>query len=161
MARTTPSHHNEPWTPEEVAELGRLAARPETTASEIGRLLGRTESAVKSKASKENISLNPRERTTSGRLSEVITASKDYLSEKVLASVRAYTRAHTGQAILIAAATGCALGILLGGRWPRKMSRGGEAALKTNSTEKAISNWEGEGGAILRFYPEQLGDRLS
>jgi ElaB/YqjD/DUF883 family membrane-anchored ribosome-binding protein len=148
--RTTPSHHNEPWTLEEVAELGRLAARPDTTAREIGRLLGRTERAVRSKASKENISLNPGEGLPSGRLSEMVTATKDYLTEKVLAGVSAYTRANTGQAVLIAAGVGCALGVLLGGGWARKMRRGSrKEALPTNSAEKAIGNWEDEGGAVL------------
>ena len=57
---TTKSTRNtgNPWTPDEVEELRRLA-EGNTPTRVIGLKLGRTETAVRSKASEEGISLKP------------------------------------------------------------------------------------------------------
>jgi hypothetical protein len=57
---TTKSTRNtgNPWTREEVSELRRLASE-NTPTRVIGLKLGRTEDAVRAKASEENISLKP------------------------------------------------------------------------------------------------------
>lgn len=47
-----------PWTPKEVKELKKLASQ-NTPTRVIGLELGRTEDAVRTKASKNNISLKP------------------------------------------------------------------------------------------------------
>lgn len=57
---TTKSTRNtgNPWTPDEVEELRRLA-EGNTPTRVIGLKLGRTKTAVRSKASAEGISLKP------------------------------------------------------------------------------------------------------
>lgn len=57
---TTKSTRNtgNPWSPDEVEELRQLA-RGSTPTRIIGLKLGRTETAVRSKASAEGISLKP------------------------------------------------------------------------------------------------------
>lgn len=95
MARI-PSRHNEAWTPEELAQLARLAGR-NTTAGEIGRLLGRTADAVRSKASKENISLRAASQITVRTISSMAAEARDYVYGKLLAGVADYTRRNTGQ----------------------------------------------------------------
>lgn len=114
-----PSRHNEVWTPEHVRHLEGLAGRG-TPVREIAEQLGRSERAVRSKAYKEGISLKP---TTTQSLFEpvyqglvgIATGAMHSVSEKAFASVIGYARHNTGQAVLIAAAGGCALGFLLGG----------------------------------------------
>ena len=53
-----PSHHNEPWSTQDVRQLGRLADQ-NTPTRVIGLRLGRTHEAVQAKASEEGISLKP------------------------------------------------------------------------------------------------------
>lgn len=53
-----PSHHHEPWTRQEMKNLQHLADQ-NTPTRVIGIKLGRTEDAVRTKASEENISLKP------------------------------------------------------------------------------------------------------
>jgi hypothetical protein len=57
MAKT-PANHGKHWTPEEVKSLEKLAD-PNTPTRVIALKLKRTEDAVKSKASEEEISLKP------------------------------------------------------------------------------------------------------
>lgn len=57
MAKT-PKNHGEPWTPQDVRELERLAAA-NTPTRVIGVKLGRTEDSIYGKASVEDISLAP------------------------------------------------------------------------------------------------------
>lgn len=114
-----PSRHNEVWTPEEVRHLETLAGRG-TPVRKIAGKLGRSERAVRSKAYKESIALRP---TAAQSLYEpayrglvgVTTRIMRDASEKATAGVVRYVRDNTGQAVLIAAAAGCALGLLLGG----------------------------------------------
>ncbi len=114
-----PSRHKEVWTPEEVKGLKGLAERG-TPARKIALNLKRSEYAVRSKAYKEGISL--RQTRTQAlyepvyrRLIAVATRAMHNVSEKAAADAVGYVRRNTGQAILIAAAAGCALGLLLGG----------------------------------------------
>ena len=53
-----PSHHGESWTDAQVQRLERLADG-NTPTRVMGLKLGRTEDAVRAKASDENISLKP------------------------------------------------------------------------------------------------------
>jgi hypothetical protein len=53
-----PSNHGKAWTPPQVKELKTLA-KQNTPTRVIGLKLGRTEVAVQSKASEQNISLKP------------------------------------------------------------------------------------------------------
>jgi hypothetical protein len=53
-----PSNHYEPWTKQEVSRLEKLADQ-NTPTRVMGLKLGRTEDAVRSKASEEDISLKP------------------------------------------------------------------------------------------------------
>jgi hypothetical protein len=53
-----PQNHGKAWTPSEVRQLKRLAAE-NTPTRVIGLKMGRTESAVSSRASEEGISLKP------------------------------------------------------------------------------------------------------
>jgi hypothetical protein len=53
-----PSHHHEPWARQEVKKLEQLADH-NTPTRVIGIKLGRTEDAVRTKASEESISLKP------------------------------------------------------------------------------------------------------
>jgi hypothetical protein len=57
MAKTPPRHQEE-WTRPEVRELGKLADQ-NTPTRVMGLKLGRTEDAVRAKASDEGISLKP------------------------------------------------------------------------------------------------------
>ncbi len=54
----TPKNNNKPWTPQDVQKLDDLA-KGNTPTRVIGLKMGRTEDAVRSKASDENISLKP------------------------------------------------------------------------------------------------------
>lgn len=56
----TKSNRNsgKPWSPSDISQLERLAAG-NTPTRVIGLKLGRTEDAIRSKASSENISLRP------------------------------------------------------------------------------------------------------
>ncbi len=56
--KQTPAHHLEPWTDQQVMQLERLADH-NTPTRQIAHTLGRTEDAVRSKASEEDISLKP------------------------------------------------------------------------------------------------------
>jgi hypothetical protein len=58
MARKPPPNHGKDWKPAEVRELRKLA-RENTPTRVIGLKLGRTEQAVRGKASGENVSLKP------------------------------------------------------------------------------------------------------
>jgi hypothetical protein len=53
-----PRRHNKQWTNGEVRQLGNLAAQ-NTPTRVIGLKLGRTEDAVRQKASEEGVSLKP------------------------------------------------------------------------------------------------------
>ncbi len=53
-----PSNHGKPWTPSKVKQLEKLADG-NTPTGLIAYKLGRTEDAVRSKASDEDISLKP------------------------------------------------------------------------------------------------------
>lgn len=53
-----PENHRKPWTPREENQLKQLA-RENTPTRVIGLKLGRTEHAVRAKASVMNISLKP------------------------------------------------------------------------------------------------------
>jgi hypothetical protein len=57
MAKT-PENHRKEWRPSEVRELRKLA-NENTPTRVMGLKLGRTEDAVRSKASEESISLKP------------------------------------------------------------------------------------------------------
>ncbi len=57
MVKTPPRHHKE-WTDQEVRRLETLAAQ-NTPTRVIGLKLGRTENAVRQKASGENVPLKP------------------------------------------------------------------------------------------------------
>jgi hypothetical protein len=54
----TPKNHGKGWKPGDVRELRKLA-NGNTPTRVIGLRLGRTEDAVRSKASEENVSLKP------------------------------------------------------------------------------------------------------
>jgi len=54
----TPKNHGKSWSPADVQALEKLAAG-NTPTRVIGLKLGRTESAIQSKASEESISLKP------------------------------------------------------------------------------------------------------
>ncbi len=53
-----PANHGKDWTPQDVKQLRDLAQH-NTPTRVIGIKMGRTEDAVQSKASEENISLKP------------------------------------------------------------------------------------------------------
>ena len=53
-----PANHNKQWTPTEVKQLERFA-EGNTPTRLIAHKLGRTENAVRTKASEEDISLRP------------------------------------------------------------------------------------------------------
>ena len=53
-----PANSGKPWTPEEVRQL-KKEAKGNTPTRVIGLHLGRSEDAVRAKASDENISLKP------------------------------------------------------------------------------------------------------
>lgn len=53
-----PSNHGKPWNNQQISQLRKLADQ-NTPTRVIGLKLGRTEDAVRSVASQENISLNP------------------------------------------------------------------------------------------------------
>lgn len=55
---TNPANHGKPWTPQQVNQLKDLAAG-NTPTRIIAMKLERTEAAVRSKASDENVSLKP------------------------------------------------------------------------------------------------------
>lgn len=55
-----------PWSPTEVKQLGQLA-RENTPTRVIGLKLGRTEDAVRTRASEESISLKPTNQSPYGR----------------------------------------------------------------------------------------------
>ncbi len=57
MARS-PQNHKKAWTPDEVGRLKEFA-RGNTPTGVIALKLARTEEAVRSKASEENVSLKP------------------------------------------------------------------------------------------------------
>ncbi|TWT44373.1 hypothetical protein RAS1_07870 [Phycisphaerae bacterium RAS1] len=57
MAKT-PANQGKQWTPAEVRQLEKLADQ-NTPTRVIGIKLGRSEDAVRSKASEENVSLKP------------------------------------------------------------------------------------------------------
>ena len=57
MAKT-PKNHGKDWTKSDVAQLRKLA-KGNTPTGLVAYELGRTEDAVRSKASNENISLKP------------------------------------------------------------------------------------------------------
>jgi hypothetical protein len=57
MAKT-PKNHGKGWTKSDVRQLGNLA-KGNTPTGLVAYKLGRTEDAVRSKASDENISLKP------------------------------------------------------------------------------------------------------
>ncbi len=57
MSKST-RNTGKPWSPSEVKNLGQLA-RENTPTRVIGLKLGRTEDAVRTRASEENISLKP------------------------------------------------------------------------------------------------------
>lgn len=65
MAKQPPKHR-QPWTPQEVRELKQLA-RENTPTRVIGLKLGRTPAAVSTKASEEDISLRPTNRSPYNR----------------------------------------------------------------------------------------------
>lgn len=54
----TPVNNGQHWTPQEIQQLRQLAQQ-NTPTRVIGLKLGRTEDAVQSKASEQNISLKP------------------------------------------------------------------------------------------------------
>jgi len=56
-----PSNHGEPWTKNDTNQIGFQARRGVPT-EKIAKNLGRTEEAVRSKASEEGISLNPKDK---------------------------------------------------------------------------------------------------
>lgn len=64
MSKSTRNTGN-PWTPSGVAELRWLASQ-NTPTRVIGLKLGRTEDAVRQRASQENISLKPTNRSPYG-----------------------------------------------------------------------------------------------
>ena len=110
-----PSHHNKPWTPAEVERLEELA-RQHTPTDEIAMQLGRTPYAVRSKAYKESISL-------SAAIDEKITGgATDYISQ-VVADAKRCMREQPGSAMLITAAGGLLLGLLLGGRSQKRANK--------------------------------------
>ncbi len=53
-----PANHGKPWTDKQVQQLEKLVDQ-NTPTRVIGLKLGRTEDAIRSKASEENISLKP------------------------------------------------------------------------------------------------------
>lgn len=57
MAKT-PSNHRQPWTPQEVRRLQKLADQ-NTPTRVMGIKLGRSPDSVRAKASEESISLKP------------------------------------------------------------------------------------------------------
>ena len=57
----TPSNHREKWTKKDINQIGVLARRGVDT-DKIAKELGRTTNAVQTKASVENISLNPKDK---------------------------------------------------------------------------------------------------
>ena len=57
MAKT-PSNHRQPWTSQEVRQLQKLADQ-NTPTRVMGLKMGRSEDAVRAKASDEGISLKP------------------------------------------------------------------------------------------------------
>lgn len=57
----TPKNHNKVWDTSDTKRLSRLASQGFTTLG-IARKLGRTTNAIYSKASKENITLLPKDR---------------------------------------------------------------------------------------------------
>ena len=63
---TTPRKHGEPWTRAENAQLRTLAAQ-NTPTRVIGLKLGRTETAVRSQAHLEGVSLKPTNQSPYGR----------------------------------------------------------------------------------------------
>jgi hypothetical protein len=58
LMANNPPHHCEPWTKQQVRRLEKLADQ-NTPTRVMGLKLGRTEDAVRTKASEENISLKP------------------------------------------------------------------------------------------------------
>ena len=63
-----PENHGESWTKEDVKELRELA-RQNTPTRVIGLKLGRSESSVRDRASKEGISLKPSNQSPYGTMS--------------------------------------------------------------------------------------------
>jgi hypothetical protein len=57
MAKT-PKNHGTAWTPEDLAQLAKLA-KGNTPTGLIAHAMGRTEAAVRAKASEEEVSLKP------------------------------------------------------------------------------------------------------
>ncbi len=57
MTKKTPQNNNKVWTQEEVKKLQKMAGTRPTGI--IAYELGKSESSIYAKASKENISLNP------------------------------------------------------------------------------------------------------
>lgn len=153
MSRRRP-HPSRPWSAEEVARLRRLAGR-ETTAQGIAEQLGRTERAARSKAYKEGISLRgatDHHAATETRSASIHARAREYVAEKIVAGMTAYARANTGQAMFLAAASGVVLGFALGGKKRRgRMMAGPEEGsfAAVVSTERAIDDWEGEGGSVI------------
>jgi len=58
-----PGHHGEKWTYQDVQKLRRLANAGIST-TQIARELGRTIEAIYAKASEENISLKPKDKSS-------------------------------------------------------------------------------------------------
>ena len=64
-----PANQGKPWTPAEVRQLEKLADQ-NTPTRVIGLKLGRSENAVRSKASEEDISLRPTNQSPYNRQKE-------------------------------------------------------------------------------------------
>lgn len=60
-----PKNHGKPWTDAQVSKLEKMAAR--RPAGIIAHELGRTEDAIRKKASEEGFSMNPAERSPYNR----------------------------------------------------------------------------------------------
>ncbi len=63
---TKPENHGKPWTDKQIAQLQKLADQ-NTPTRVIAFKLERTEDAVRSKASEENITLKPTNRSPYNR----------------------------------------------------------------------------------------------
>ncbi len=62
-----PSNHGKPWTKDDVKQLDKLA-KQNTPTRVIGLKTGRTEDAVRNKASEEGISLKPTNQSPYNRI---------------------------------------------------------------------------------------------
>jgi len=66
MAKQQPKNHRKAWNKKELKELKRLSGG-NTPTPLIGEKLGRSEDSIRSKASKEGISLKPTNRSPCNR----------------------------------------------------------------------------------------------